>query len=157
MVNASDGEGTVNRPQLGEFRLTKQRQVVYDILMDKLDHPTANDVFLRVKERMPTISLATVYNCLETMTQCGLVRQVNLDREPSRYCANLKEHGHFYCNNCGDVIDVHLAQKHSPKEVLELPVGSKVESYEISIRGVCPACSQADSSRPGKKSQAGTT
>ena len=151
MVNTSDGEGTGNRPELGEFRLTKQRQVVYDVLMDKLDHPTANDVFLRVKDRMPTISLATVYNCLETMTQCGLVRQVNLDREPSRYCANLEEHGHFHCTSCGDVIDVKIAERHSPREVLKLPAGSEVERYEIAIRGICPGCSEAGS-HTGKSS-----
>ena len=63
--------------------MTKQRQAVYDTLMAKLDHPTASEVYDRTKEHMPTISMATVYNCLETLTQCGLVKQVNLDRAPS--------------------------------------------------------------------------
>ncbi len=80
------------------FRFTTQRREVYDALMVKRDHPTAVEVFMRVKGRMPNISLATVYNCLETLTECGLVRHVNLDRAPSRYCPNLEPHGHFFCD-----------------------------------------------------------
>ena len=51
----------------GGLRLTPQRRHVYEVLMDKRDHPTATEVFIRVQRRMPSISLATVYNCLETM------------------------------------------------------------------------------------------
>ena len=90
------------------FRFTAQRREVFDALMAKRDHPTAVEVFMRVKEKMPSISLATVYNCLETLTECNLVKHVNLDRAPSRYCANLEPHGHFFCTECGSVIDVPL-------------------------------------------------
>ncbi len=69
------------------FRFTAQRREVYDALLLKRDHPTAVDVFLRVQKKLPGISLATVYNCLETLAECGLVRAVNHDRQPSRYCA----------------------------------------------------------------------
>ena len=49
--------------------MTKQRKVVYDVLLDEpRDHPTASEVFMRAKHQMPSISLATVYNCLETLT-----------------------------------------------------------------------------------------
>ena len=60
----------------GDLRLTRQRREVYDILMEQRDHPTATELFIKVKERVPTISLATVYNCLETLTGAGLVKQV---------------------------------------------------------------------------------
>src|SRR5206468_11635334 len=90
------------------FRFTEQRRTVYEALMAKRDHPTAVEVFMRVKKAMPSISLATVYNCLETLTECGLVKHVNHDRAPSRYCPNLEEHGHFFCHDCGAVFDVPL-------------------------------------------------
>ena len=77
--------------------MTKQRKVVYEILMDERDHPTASEVFLRAKAQMPGISLATVYNCLEAMTQAGLIKQVNVVREASRFCPNLRPHAHFFC------------------------------------------------------------
>lgn len=124
-----------------EFRLTKQRREVYEVLKEQLDHPTATEVFIRAKERVPGISLATVYNCLETLAHNGLVRQVNLDRGPSRYCPNLEEHGHFHCEGCGKVTDVEL--KDPAGSALSLPRGSVVHRMEISLRGLCPACSKA--------------
>jgi Fur family peroxide stress response transcriptional regulator len=124
-----------------EFRLTKQRREVYDVLKEQLDHPTATEVFIRAKERVPGISLATVYNCLETLTHSGLVKQVNLDRGPSRYCPNLKEHGHFYCESCGHVTDVEL--RDGSGSALALPRGSVVNRMDISLRGLCPACAKA--------------
>ena len=90
------------------IRLTKQREEVLGILLQKRDHPTAAEVFLRAKRHMASISLATVYNCLEALVQSGLVKQVNLDRAPTRYCANLLEHSHFFCERCGSVFDVDI-------------------------------------------------
>ena len=124
----------------GDLRMTKQRQAVYDVLMAQLDHPTASEVFVRTKEKMPTISLATVYNCLETLTECGLVKQVNLDRAPSRYCPNQKEHAHFYCESCGEVSDVELKSGMRPTNPYRLPRGSKVDHVELAIKGICPRC-----------------
>ena len=88
------------------FRFTPQRQHVFDVLLRKRDHPTVEEVFLRAKQGMPDISMATVYNCLDALVKCGLVRHVNLDRSATRYCPNMKEHSHFYCDECGGIFDV---------------------------------------------------
>ncbi|MBM3877479.1 MAG: transcriptional repressor, partial [Verrucomicrobia bacterium] len=58
------------------LRLTPQRQRVHGVLLEKMDHPTADMVFMRAKAKMPEISMATVYNCLDALVQCGMVRQV---------------------------------------------------------------------------------
>jgi Fur family peroxide stress response transcriptional regulator len=131
-----------------EYRLTKQRREVYDVLREELDHPTAAEVFIRAKARVPGISLATVYNCLETLTQSGLVKQVNLDRGPSRFCPNLRDHGHFHCERCGSVTDIDLPD--GPGAALALPPGAVVNRLEISLRGLCPRCARA-----GKRSKPG--
>ena len=123
-----------------EFRMTKQRREVFDILADSKDHPTANEVFERVKSRMPSISLATVYNCLETLTSCGLINQVNLDRAPSRFCANLAEHVHFHCENCGKVVDADPLRGLKAEDFWSLPEGTKVTDLSVAIRGKCPDC-----------------
>ena len=68
----------------GGFRFTPQRQQVYDVLLQKRDHPTAEEVFIRCKREMPDISMATVYNCLDALVRCGLVRQVQLERKRRR-------------------------------------------------------------------------
>lgn len=124
----------------GGFRLTKQRRGVYDALMETQDHPTAVQVFQRALTRMPTISLATVYNCLETMAQCGLVRQVNFDRGPSRFCANVHPHSHFICKVCGQVEDVDSPSADNLAALWHLPADYAVTQYDVSLRGICPRC-----------------
>jgi Fur family peroxide stress response transcriptional regulator len=127
------------------FRFTAQRRQVYDALLLKRDHPTAVDVFLRVQKKLPGISLATVYNCLETLAECGLVRAVNHDRQPSRYCANLEPHAHFFCEQCGAVYDVSSGETGPGAESWHLPPGAVVTHQEIAFRGQCGKCASQDS------------
>ena len=88
------------------LRMTGQRRAVYDVLMGERNHPTAVEVFTRVRATVPNISLATVYNCLDTLTACGIVKTVSHEREPARYCPNLDEHAHFFCQACGAISDI---------------------------------------------------
>ncbi len=122
------------------LRDTPQRRHVYDLLLTKRDHPTATEVFMRAKEGMPTISLATVYNSLETLVGCGLVKQVHVDREPTRFCPNLEEHGHFVCDQCHSVFDVDLASGRTVGRTWELPNNFTVTAHEVSLRGICASC-----------------
>jgi len=123
---------------LGGLRMTKQRQEVYRLLREQRDHPTAQDLFLRVKDSLPNISLATVYNCLEALVQHGLVRQVNFDRESSRYCPNLEEHGHFHDKRSGAIHDVTFKPGVNLADVLDLPAGTVITDVEITLRGELP-------------------
>ena len=121
-------------------RLTPQRREVYDVLLAERDHPTASEVFLRAKRRMPAISLATVYNCLETLVACGLAKQVHVDRDATRYCPNLEEHGHFVCERCGGVTDVPPAKGVRMEKAWRLAPDFIVTHSEITLRGLCPRC-----------------
>ncbi|MEM9015612.1 MAG: transcriptional repressor, partial [Verrucomicrobiota bacterium] len=123
------------------LRMTKQRRVVYDVVRDlAMEHPTASTVFSHAKEVMPSISLATVYNCLETLTEAGAITQVNIDREASRFCPNLMPHAHFFCDKCDSVFDVHLRKEAEGSEPWDLPSGSLIEEMNVAMRGVCPTC-----------------
>ncbi|MBI4622234.1 MAG: transcriptional repressor [Verrucomicrobia bacterium] len=128
------------------LRSTTQREVVYNVLLKKRDHPTADEVYARVKADLPTISLATVYNCLEALVQCHLVRSVNLDRGPTRYCPNLHPHAHFHDEQTGRTHDIDL-----PAELLEkvnavLPDGYNSSSVEIIFRGTATGSGGQDRS-----------
>ncbi len=127
----------------GGFRFTRQRREVYEALRRTPDHPSAVQVFARVQQNMPSISLATVYNCLETLAQCGLVRQVNFDRGPSRFCPNVQRHGHIICTGCGRVDDVAVPEDEALATIWQLPEGYVVNQYELSLRGLCPQCAPA--------------
>ena len=72
------------------FRMTRQRKVVYDVIVESRDHPTATEVFLRAKERMQGISLATVYNCLETLNEAGIVKPCPSRSSTPRYAAAIR-------------------------------------------------------------------
>jgi Fe2+ or Zn2+ uptake regulation protein len=137
-----------SEPQLNErlanggFRFTQQRQGVYDVLLAKRDHPTAEEVFLRAKESVPDISMATVYNCLDALVKCGLAKQVKMDRGATRFCPNMHEHYHFHCETCGGVFDVDLTHQ---KLQLPLPKGFKATRFDLAAHGVCPDCAAAKS------------
>jgi len=137
-VEKKTGSEFSERLNTGGFRFTPQRQHVYDVLLQKRDHPTADEVFIRAKKQMPEISHATVYNCLDALVECGLVRQVQLDRGATRFCPNMHEHCHFYCDVCDMVFDVDLPAK--PQPGVPLPKGFQAQRYEIAIHGVCPDC-----------------
>jgi len=121
--------------EIAGLRMTKQRQEIYRILIEQRDHPTANEVFMRAKDRLPTISLATVYNCLEALVQHGIIRQVNFERESSRYCPNLSEHAHFHDARTGIVHDVDFKPGFKLSDILDLPPGILIDAIEITLRG----------------------
>ena len=121
------------------LRSTPQREVVYHVLINKRDHPTADEVFARVKSELPTISLATVYNCLETLVQCDLVRAVNFERGPTRYCPNLRPHAHFHDDQTGKTHDIDLPPDLLEKVSAVLPRGYDAKSVEIIFRGKAAA------------------
>ncbi|MEC7608888.1 MAG: Fur family transcriptional regulator [Verrucomicrobiota bacterium] len=124
-------------------RSTKQREHIFALLLEKRDHPTADEIFARARLGIPSISLATVYNCLETLVETKLIRQVNFEREPTRYCPNLTQHAHFYCRESGDIVDIEL-----PKQILSelmnvLPRGFSAQHIEIAYDGKCNDCHDA--------------
>ncbi len=121
------------------LRLTPQRQQVHEVLREKMDHPTADQVFMRAKNKMPEISMATVYNFLDALVKCGLVRPVTPDRDATRYCPNMQDHSHFYCDECGSVYDI--LQTISPEEAhIKLPRGFRLKLIETNLHGLCPDC-----------------
>ena len=118
-----------------DVRSTPQREVVLKVILEKRDHPTADEIFARVKGMMPSISLATVYNCLETLVRGGLVRQVNLERAPTRYCPNLHQHAHFHDEATGQIHDVDLPEELMVRLHEVLPAGFDARSIDLTFRG----------------------
>ena len=121
------------------LRSTKQRLCVYDVILEKRDHPTADDIFLRVRNKLPKISFATVYNCLETFVGCGLVKKINLDRTSSRYCPNLSPHAHFKCSKTGQIIDLPLKEDTLQSLQSILPEGFSLSGFDLSFHGTTPS------------------
>lgn len=139
MENGASARQFNNRLAASGLRLTPQRERVYEELTAHRNHPTAEQVFLRVKQNMPDISMATVYNCLDALVKCGLVRLVSVDRAAARYCPNMQEHFHFHCERCGGIFDIDFDVAAQDGN-LGIPEGFRVARYEIAAHGVCPEC-----------------
>jgi len=126
------------------MRMTAQREHVYRTLLQQTDHPTADEVYLRAKSVMPDLSMATVYNTLDALVKCDLIKQVNVERSATRYCSNMTEHCHFFCEECGTIHDIDF-KKNRGELPLKLPKNLIPTQVDISLRGHC--------SDPGKCSK----
>lgn len=124
-------------------RVTKQRMVILEELKKVKTHPTAYDVYEMVRQRLPHISLGTVYRNLEHLASQGDIRRLDLGTGQRRFDADMDDHTHIRCACCGRVDDVPLNQSSSITTIYEIvhhQTGYDVMGCELDFRGVCPAC-----------------
>jgi len=125
-----------------ELGLTKQREVVLQVIRDAEKHLTANEVFDRAKQLLPTISFATVYNSLRFLKDAGHIGEISFGNGASRFDALTSRHDHAICTNCGKLVDMEIEL---PGEIVELATKFskfKLESIELTLRGLCPECNK---------------
>jgi Fe2+ or Zn2+ uptake regulation protein len=87
-------------------RATPQREIVYGYLSGVRHHPTAEDVYLAVRRRLPRVSLATVYTALEAFVRTGLASKLTYGDGAARYDVRTDPHSHARCLGCGRVVDI---------------------------------------------------
>ena len=122
-------------------RFTEQRHAVWQYISGTEAHPTADEVFLHVRSRVPGISLATVYKSLETLVGCGLARKLTYGDGSARYDGRTDPHPHVRCLACGRVVD--LPGRVPEREVSRLErsaEGFRVTGYRLELTGYCSAC-----------------
>lgn len=124
-------------------RFTEQRAAVFRFLRSTESHPTADEVFLRVRDDVPGISLATVYKSLETLVGCGLAVKLAHGDGSARYDGRTDEHHHLRCLDCGRVMD--LPGRVDAGEVARLEASARtfrVTGYSLELTGYCGACDE---------------
>jgi Fur family peroxide stress response transcriptional regulator len=132
-------------------RFTEQRAAVYRYLAHTDVHPTADEVFLAVREDVPGISLATVYKNLETLVGCGLAVKLTFPDESARYDGCTDPHHHARCVACGRVMDI--PGEIAPSEIDELrgrTHGFTVTGYHLQLSGYCATCVPEGGSVPAQ-------
>ncbi|MDQ3061360.1 MAG: transcriptional repressor [Acidobacteriota bacterium] len=128
--------------KIEELGLTKQREVVLQVIRDAEEHLTANEVFDRAKQLLPTISFATVYNSLRFLKDAGHIGEISFGNGASRFDALTSRHDHAICTNCGKLVDMEIEL---PPEIVKLATKFskfKLESIELTLRGLCPDCNK---------------
>ncbi|MBD1216501.1 MULTISPECIES: Fur family transcriptional regulator [Aphanizomenon] len=122
------------------LRVTPQRFGVYANLLAREDHPTVDQILRDLNQEAPTSSQATVYSALQALREVGLVREVLLEEGVCRYDANIAPHHHFRCSCCGAIEDINW-NTFPDLDLSQLRQGLKVERYEVTVEGLCDACS----------------
>ncbi len=121
-------------------RQTRQLAAVYDVVQAARDHPTAGEVYRRVRRRLPRVSLGTVYRNLQKLAAQQQVRVVHLVHRAARYDGMLAEHDHFLCERCGEVRDLARHDAPQPRWAALGRAGYAVRAHAVSIYGTCPSC-----------------
>ncbi len=124
-----------------KYRKSKQRDMIYDLLLSREDHPSADDIYLEIKRTFPNISLGTVYRNLNILMEQGLVRRLDSVGTFSRFDGKTTSHSHFICKECGKVIDVELDFGAYTLPIENAELASHVENYRLDLFGKCPDCS----------------
>jgi Fur family peroxide stress response transcriptional regulator len=124
------------------IKSTHQRREVYRELARTREHPDTDTVYRRVRKRIPTISLDTVYRTLRLLEDQGIISRYGSLGERTRFDANVAPHHHFVCIRCGLVEDFHseaLDHWHPPAAVRAI---GAVRSVHVELRGLCKICQQ---------------
>lgn len=123
-----------------DLRLTPQRRAVLDVLRDATDHPTAQEVFERVRPHSPGIGFATVYRTLNLLVASGHALELDLGESSARYDANTAPHDHLVCDGCGRAVDLAPLLPRGLLDRVAADSGFAVAGYALRFHGRCPAC-----------------
>jgi Fur family transcriptional regulator, peroxide stress response regulator len=119
---------------------THQRQVVYEAVVASPGHYSPEEVYAAVRQRIPSISLATVYNNLRLFVECGLLREVSPHTSTLRVDGNLKPHHHLVCSRCKSVQDIEGDFIDFKRLSRQLPGGFDLTQPLIEVFGLCRRC-----------------
>lgn len=120
--------------------MTHQRAAVYDYLSGVEHHPTAEEVFLSVKRKLPKISLATVYKNLEALVACEAISKLSYGDGSARYDIRTDHHYHTRCLDCGRMWDLEAALDKSALEKIKPQPGFTISDFRLELLGHCQDC-----------------
>ncbi|MEM2339591.1 MAG: Fur family transcriptional regulator [Nitrososphaerales archaeon] len=123
-------------------KVTPQRLAICEILFSYKSHPTADEIYKRVSQKFPTISLSTIYQTLNLLMKLGLIQELGFPNISSRYDANTSPHIHIICPKCGNTQDYEDKKFEElwSKFITKLnfkPIGQRLEIYKY-----CDKCSK---------------
>jgi len=121
-------------------RNTRQRIVILEELMKLKTHPTADELYDKVKRRLPKISLGTVYRNLEMLANEGKIKRLDMYGSAKRYDADMSDHSHMRCIKCDGVFDLPPLHCLKFNRTLNRVQGHKIMNYSITFYGVCSSC-----------------
>ncbi|NLB55629.1 MAG: transcriptional repressor [Lentisphaerae bacterium] len=122
------------------MRVTHQRTEVFRELAGCTDHPDADTLYKRVRARIPSISLDTIYRTLRMLEHSGAIIRVGSDQDRAHFDANTDRHIHFICSSCGVIKDIHASSLNCIIVPESLKSLGSVDVIYIELRGTCTNC-----------------
>ena len=125
---------------------THQRRVIYATVTSLHGHPSPELIYEKVKKKIPSISLATVYNNVRTFLASGMLREVSMHHGSLRVEPNNHEHHHLVCVRCRSITDLH-AKNLGLLRLKTQPRGFRVTRIAVDVLGICAACAAKEVSK----------
>jgi Fe2+ or Zn2+ uptake regulation protein len=127
-----------------KYRMTPQREVILEEVRKDHGHPTADEIYDRVRKRLPRISMGTVYRNLDILATCGHIQKIEPVRPQMRFDGETGEHYHIICSRCGKIEDAPFEPSDDTLENLENALG-KLTTYgifghKLEFIGLCEGC-----------------
>lgn len=120
--------------------VTHQRQVIYEALQSMRGHPSPEEVYARVKKKVPSVSLATVYKNIHLFIDSGIFREVSLHHGSLRVETNAKPHYHLVCTSCKSITDIDAEELGFTSRARRLKGGFLAQRFSVDVLGLCPGC-----------------
>ncbi len=127
--------------------LTHQRLVIYEELVRMQEHPSPEAVFERVREKLPSVSLATVYNNIKIFVEHGLVSELSVHHGSLRLDSNTTPHHHLVCVSCKHIEDLDEQDVEPVRLKKSLPRGFALHRLSVEVLGLCRKCAAAKQSQ----------
>lgn len=122
-------------------RMTPQRHAILEFLVDVKTHPTVDEIYKALESRFPSMSVATIYNNLKVFLEAGLIRELTYGDGASRFDADMSEHYHAICKQCGKIEDFEYGPIDEAEVQAAAQTGYEVQGHRMEVYGLCPNCS----------------
>lgn len=131
-----------------DLAATHQRAVIYEALFSLPGHPTPEEIYARVREQVPSMSLATVYKTINTFLEAGIVREASLHHGSIRLDSRISPHHHIVCTDCKALFDLEAPELAPALPRSVLPLGFEVQRLSIEVQGLCQSCAKRGQTMP---------
>lgn len=121
-------------------RITPQRHAILAYLMESMSHPTADEIYRSLEPRFPNMSVATVYNNLKMLIEAGMVQELSYGDNSSRFDADVSNHYHIICEQCGKIEDFMYPSLEDVERAAEEVTGFEIHGHRLELHGICRHC-----------------
>ncbi|HOC09272.1 MAG TPA: transcriptional repressor [Bacillota bacterium] len=125
-------------------KVTPQRLAIYEVLKNCNMHPTAETIYNIISSDYPTMSLATVYKTLDLLKETGIIQELNIAGNTSRYDVIPKPHPHILCTKCGKIENMDISLSKNLVNKAKRTSGYDIQNFQLYFFGVCPYCKNSE-------------